>query len=109
MVLFVIEINHLLNGLPAGASKKNFQSQLSRSASSIGANFTESNAAESRNDFIHKLSIALKEAEESRFWLRCIEAEFPENDAVKKLYTECTEFIKILQSCVSKAKRNLGQ
>jgi four helix bundle protein len=47
--------------------------QLFRSAGSIGANVEEAQAAQSRKDFISKMSIASKEARETRFWLRVIE------------------------------------
>lgn len=47
--------------------------QLLRSATSIGANVEESIAAQSRRDFIHKLSIANKEARETKYWLRLLE------------------------------------
>ncbi len=47
--------------------------QLLRSGTSIGANIEESTAAQSTNDFIHKLSIASKEARETRYWLLLLE------------------------------------
>lgn len=46
--------------------------QLARSASSVGANVREARNAESKNDFIHKLSIALKECDESIYWLELL-------------------------------------
>lgn len=46
--------------------------QLLRSATSIGANVEEAIAAQSRKDFVHKMSIALKEARETRYWLRLL-------------------------------------
>ena len=49
--------------------KYNLARQLFRSGTSIGANVKESQGAESKIDFIHKLKIAYKEAEESRYWL----------------------------------------
>ncbi len=47
--------------------------QLLRSATSIGANIEEANAAQSKKDFIAKMSIASKEARESKYWLRLLE------------------------------------
>ena len=46
--------------------------QLARSASSVGANVREARNAESKNDFIHKLSIALKECDESVYWIELL-------------------------------------
>ena len=68
--------------------------------------FAESSAAESTDDFIHKISVSLKEAEETQFWLGCVRNEFPELDEASKLETECHEFVKILQSSLTTAKRN---
>ncbi len=48
--------------------------QLLRSATSIGANVEEAQAGQSRSDFIHKMAIALKEARETNYWLRLLEA-----------------------------------
>lgn len=47
--------------------------QMMRSGTSVGANVTEAQDAQSRNDFISKMSIALKEARETQYWLRLIE------------------------------------
>lgn len=50
-----------------------FSKQLLRSATSIGANVEEAVAAQSRKDFIHKMSIASKEARETKYWIRLLE------------------------------------
>ena len=60
------------------------------------------------NDFIHKLSVALKEAEETSFWLQCIQTEHPGNAEATALRQEVQEFVKILQSSITTAKRNAG-
>ena len=98
----------MLRALPPCLAKKKLQDQLGRSGSSIGANYAESGPAESANDFIHKLSIALKEAEETCFWLQCVLADDPENTEADALRKEGHEFVKILQSSVTTAKRNAG-
>jgi four helix bundle protein len=105
-VMFTVNLDKMLRNLPTCMAKKKLQDQLGRSGSSIGANFAESGPAESRKDFIHKLSVALKEAEETSFWLRCVIAEFPENKDAVALWNECHEFIKILQASVSTARAN---
>ena len=64
-------------------------------------------AAESAKDFIHKLSIALKEAEETDFWLSCLCVEYPEVAEAESLHKENHEFVMILQKSISTAKRNL--
>ena len=63
--LEIIKYTELLEGL----KKYNLSNQLFRSGTSIGANVNESQNAESKADFIHKLKISAKEAEETRYWL----------------------------------------
>ena len=60
--------------------------QLLRSATSIGANVEEATAAQTKRDFITKMSIASKEARESKYWLRLLkESKLVENDFSKHL------------------------
>ena len=107
MMKFTANLDALLKKLPACLTKDKLQDQLGRSGSSVGANYAESRAAESTRDFIHKLSIALKEAEETDFWLGCLIAEYPQIAEAETLRRENHEFVKILQSSISTAKRNL--
>ena len=107
MMQFTANLDALLNKLPACLAKDKLQDQLGRSGSSVGANYAESRAAESPKDFIHKLSIALKEAEETDFWLGCLIMEYPQFSEAELLRRENHEFVKILQSSISTAKRNL--
>ena len=107
MMRFTADLDVLLKKLPACIAKNKLQDQLGRSGSSVGANYAESRAAESPKDFIHKLSIALKEAEETDFWLGCLIMEYPQLPEAESLRDENHEFVKILQSSISTAKRNL--
>lgn len=107
MIQFTANLDALLKKLPACLAKDKLQDQLGRSGSSVGANYAESRAAESPKDFIHKLSIALKEAEETDFWLGCLIMEYPQFSEAELLRRENHEFVKILQSSISTAKRNL--
>ena len=107
MMQFTANLDALLNKLPACLAKDKLQDQLGRSGSSVGANYAESRAAESSKDFIHKLSIALKEAEETDFWIGCLIMEYPQFSEAELLRKENHEFVKILQSSISTAKRNL--
>lgn len=79
--------------------------QLLRSGTSIGANVEEANAAQSRNDFISKMTISLKEARESRYWIRLlIDSKYihSNNDTLAK----SEELIRILSSIVKSTKEN---
>jgi four helix bundle protein len=78
--------------------------QLFRSGTSIGANVEEALAGQSRKDFISKMSIALKEARESLYWLRLFqESQLVEGD-YKTLISEAKELILILASIVKTTK-----
>ena len=78
--------------------------QLLRSATSIGANSMEAQNAESKADFIHKIKIAAKEADEFQYWLTLCEYSnsYPE---CSHLYLKLTEIQKILNSILGTAKR----
>ena len=79
--------------------KKEFvlSKQLLRSGTSIGANARESIRAQSTADFYAKLTISLKEAEETAYWLELLnESGYIDNDMFKSLYSNCEELIRIL-------------
>jgi four helix bundle protein len=81
--------------------------QLIRSGTSAAPNYEEGCAAESRADFIHKLSICLKEVRESRFWIRLIvESPLLPTKKMADLQDECTQLCKILAQCLLTAKKN---
>ncbi len=86
--------------------QKHFQlaSQLVRSGTSIGANINESQRAVSTADFINKLGIALKEAEETNYWLTLIDLKILKIDP--KLKSDLDELIRLLVSIINSTKRN---
>jgi len=73
---FAIEVMRVVARLPKtrDPAARHIASQLIRSATSGGANHEEARAAESRDDFVHKVGIAAKELRESLYWLRLIQA-----------------------------------
>src|SRR5689334_19740789 len=74
--------------------------RLPRSGTSIGANVEEATAAQSRNDFLAKMSIASKEARETRYWLRLLqESELVALDVTNEL-NSVDELIRLLTSIV---------
>ncbi|MBW6502013.1 MAG: four helix bundle protein [Bacteroidales bacterium] len=77
--------------------------QLLRSGTSIGANVREAQNAESKTDFIHKMKIAAKEADETEYWLLICKntAGYPQDE---KLLPEVCELIKILSKILSTSK-----
>ena len=79
--------------------------QLLRSGTSIGANIVETQQAQSRPDFISKLSIALKEAVETDYWLRLLHAaECLSEKEFSSIYTDCKELEKLLTSIIKSTK-----
>lgn len=86
--------------------QKHFQlaSQLVRSGTSIGANINESQRAVSTADFINKLGIALKEAEETNYWLTLVDLKIVKIDPTLK--TDLDELIRLLVSIIKSTKRN---
>lgn len=69
---FALEVIELYK-LMAAQKEHVLSKQLLRSGTSIGANVEEAQAAQSRNDFLSKMSIACKEARETRYWLRLLQ------------------------------------
>lgn len=71
----------------------------------MGANVEEAAAAFSKNDFIYKMSIALREARETHYWLRLIEAsDFLDAQLIKPILSEAEEIMKILGAIVSSSR-----
>jgi four helix bundle protein len=82
--------------------------QLLRSGTSIGANCRESKNAQSTLDFINKLNIALKEADETAYWLELLkDGEYITEDSFTSIHDDCVEIIKLLTAIIKKTKRNL--
>ncbi len=77
--------------------------QLLKSATSIGANYTEANNASSKADFKNKIHIAKKEAAETRYWLDVLARVFPDED-FSHLQQEALELNLILQKIISTMK-----
>lgn len=84
--------------------------QLLRSGTSIGANIREAEQAQSKIDFIHKLSIALKEANETEYWLELLnQSGYLEQKLFESLYIDCKEMLKLLTSIIKTSKQNNGK
>ena len=84
--------------------------QLLKSATSIGANIKESKYAQSKKDFIAKMSISLKEAGETEYWLELfIETNLIDIAIGKKLLKQLAEIIKMLVSSIKTAKENINK
>ena len=79
--------------------------QLLRCGTSIGANARESKNAQSRMDFLNKLNIALKEADETEYWLDLLHAtNYLDDTQYESVNSDCAELIKLLTSIIKKLK-----
>ena len=81
--------------------------QLLRSGTSIGANVREGEHAESKADFIHKMAIALKEANETEYWLLLLyKSNYLSEKAFESIDKDLKEVLKILISIVKTSRKN---
>ncbi len=79
--------------------------QILRSGTSIGANIREAEHAESKADFIHKLSIALKEANETEYWLDLLyQSEYLNVSQFQNIKDQITQQLKLLTSIINTTK-----
>jgi four helix bundle protein len=79
--------------------------QLLRAGTSIGANINEAISAQSKRDFVHKLSISLKESRETCYWLRLLKDSNYISSDFAKMYSDCDEIIKILTKIILTTKQ----
>ena len=101
----VIKVANKLSKTPAGYE---IARQLVRAGTSVGANMEEAQEAVSKNDFIHKVNILLKETRESIFWLEIIlKAKMLPKKVVNPAINEAQEIRKILASIIWKTKKNI--
>ena len=105
--LFAVRIVNLSRYL--ADTKKEFvlSRQVLRSGTSIGANIVEAQQAQSRADFISKLSISLKEACETDYWLRLLNAtDLLSKEEYQSIICDCREIEKLLTSIIKASKTN---
>ena len=80
--------------------------QLLRSGTSVGANVREALRGQSRPDFFSKLNIALKEADETEYWLELLhESGYLESESYNSIYSSCEEVLSLLVS-ITKTQKN---
>lgn len=102
---FGVRIINLVNSLPKTSVGNALSNQIVRSGTSVGANVEEAQDALSKKDFIHSMTIALKEARETNYWLKIIsKAGLISDSRLKNITDENIELIKILTTIVKKAK-----
>ncbi len=81
--------------------------QLLRSGTAIGALIREAEHAESKADFIHKMAIALKEANETEYWIDLLyQSDYLDQSAFESIKPDIQELLKLLISIIKSSKRN---
>jgi four helix bundle protein len=104
---FASRVGKLIDALPDTRMGRHVAGQLVRCGTSPPPNYEEACAAESRADFVHKLSIVLKEMRESRCWLRLIiKCELQPADKLDSLMDEANQLCNIVGQSVVTAKAN---
>ena len=102
---FAVRIVNLCKILRNERQEYVLSKQLLRSGTSIGANIAEAQQAQSRPDFVAKLSIALKETSETIYWLRLLEAtDYLTKAEFDSIISDCVEIEKILTSSIKSLK-----
>ena len=105
--LFSIKLVKTVKGLQNKQNEFILSKQLLRSGTAVGALFFEGQYAQSSADFINKLSISLKEANETKYWIVLLnETEYIDNSHFSTLLSEIEEILKMLTSSIKTAKQN---
>jgi four helix bundle protein len=100
---FAVKIIRLSSKLPITSEVKVIKNQLTRSGTSIGANYREANRSRSKADFRSKIRICESEASETQYWLEVIaDANMLAREEVKAEYEECSELLGIFTSIEKK-------
>ena len=106
LIDFAVRVIKLSAAIPKTTAGKRIANQLLRSGTSPAPNYGEARAAESHDDFKHKLGIALKELNETRIWLRMLwQSELIKPDLLSEIMDENLQLSRILTASIRTAKR----
>jgi len=102
---FSVSIIKLCSRLPNSPEGRVIRNQLTKSGTSIGANYREANRARSKADFRNKIAICASEASETGYWMEIIgEIGWASNDSLEALKRECGELLAIFSSIGRKTR-----
>ena len=106
---FAVRMVKLKNYLNEQKHEYNIADQIQRSGTSIGANHREAINAESASDFVHKLTIAQKECNETMYWLELLQATgYITTEQFDDLYADAKELMRMLSASIIKCKNKTG-
>lgn len=105
---FALQIIQLVRNLQKEQKEYILSRQIMKSGTAIGALIREAEFAQSKANFIHKMSIALKEANETLYWISLLkDSAYIDNDIFTLMNSNCNELISLLVSTVKTLKKNL--
>ena len=103
---FAVRIVKLSKHLNTAKKEFVLSKQLLRAGTSIGANIAEAEQAQSKADFVSKMNIALKEAVETNYWLRLLQAtDYLSETEFTSIHSDCRELEKMLTAIVNSSKQ----
>jgi len=108
LIDFAVRVINVVEALPNTRAGNHIAGQLVRCGTSPAPNYGEAQSAESRNDFIHKIKIVLKELRETKVWLKIIQLKslLKSTREIELLISECDELISIFVTSVRTAEKN---
>ena len=96
---FAIDVIRLFSALPESLESRVIRNQITKSGTSIGANYREANRARSRADFLNRIKICESEASETQYWLEVIlDASWLSSERTQAVWNECSELLAIFTS-----------
>ena len=109
LIEFAVRVIEFSDSLPKNRIGLHIADQLSRAGTSPASNYGEAQAAESRNDFVHKMKICLKELRETRVWLLIINRSrtFKSIKQIEIIIAEVNELISIFVTCIKTAENKI--
>ncbi len=106
-ILFALDVIHLYKHICETKKEYVLSKQFLRSGTSIGANISEAEYAESKPDFIHKLAVALKESNETKYWLELLyRSDYIDQFYFDAIRPKVEEQMKLLTSIINTSKNN---
>ena len=104
---FALKVVSVYKCITSGGGERVMAIQLLKSGTSVGANVHEAVRAQSKNDFIAKMSIALKESYETEYWLSLLkDSEYISVEDYNKLYKENCDITNVISRIILSAKSN---
>ena len=107
---FAVRVVNLYKYLCSDKKEFVLSKQLLRSGPAIGALAREAEQAESKSDFVHKMAIALKEANETKYWILLLrETGYLNANEAESIINDNTELLKLLTSIINSTKQRMAQ